>query len=564
MDKLNMLSSILRKIFLSESRRSITTGRFLIPMALALIGLVGAGVIYYATVWGPLVFSDAVAYLDAARNFIGGHGLGSFGASGTFHPLMHYPPAYPLVIALFGAFRTNLVVVARWLDIALFGFTICLLEYITYRLTRTVLLALSVALLVVVSPVQVVVFTGVMSESLAIFAGTLSLCLLHLHNERRSSILMLAAILAAGLAGLTRYVSVAYIVAGAVVLVVFSRSSWKRRLADAFIFGLGSGSFVLLWFAWVYLNSHLVGYRSMHFDPGFQAAFQTFRIYTASTLWGWLPFVNHQAGYNTQRISLLIVIVLLPGAYLAAMGLYAHCRRRWGQTPWLERAAAGLRLGGSFLVFAEIYLACLAFSFEFTQPTPDINDRMLSPFHLAMLVVISTLVFALATLLAAGSKWNKAAMAGSFLIVILYVGQCYSSTYEIVATGHAAVAGYASPFWRNSPTIQAIRQLPDDVVIITNESALVLFQTNRPAYDFVEVYRSTPLPIDTRFEDDTTAAYQEVFHQNKAALVLFFTINSQLDRLYFSKTDQRIQLLTEELYLYHQFNDGAIYFYKPR
>jgi hypothetical protein len=81
-------------------------------------------IIYYATSWGPVAFSDSVDYIISARNLLDGNGLGIIWGDGKFYPITDHPPLYNLWIAFWGLFKFPLVDVARWSGIIGSGLTV--------------------------------------------------------------------------------------------------------------------------------------------------------------------------------------------------------------------------------------------------------------------------------------------------------------------------------------------------------------------------------------------------------------------------------------------------------
>ena len=134
---------------------------------------------------------------------------------------------------------------------------------------------------------------------------------------------------------------------------------------------------------------------------------------------------------------------------------------------------------------------------------------------------------------------------------------------RIVRQNYDTGLGYTSPAWQQSETVQAVRTLPADQPIVTNEVTAVLFLTGRRAYTFQEIYRDRPLPVFTRYGDgDLTAdTGQQLFRQGRAPLVLFDTAAGQLQSIYDDQTPARLSALTAGLTQLFRGSDGAIYAY---
>ena len=94
--------------------------------ALALItfsGICAAALMFWITARGPGVSPDSVIYIETARSLLAGNG---FSAEGK--PMTHYPPVYPLLLAVVGLFNHGDVVHAgRLIGALLFGVNLALL-----------------------------------------------------------------------------------------------------------------------------------------------------------------------------------------------------------------------------------------------------------------------------------------------------------------------------------------------------------------------------------------------------------------------------------------------------
>ena len=125
--------------------------------------------------------------------------------------------------------------------------------------------------------------------------------------------------------------------------------------------------------------------------------------------------------------------------------------------------------------------------------------------------------------------------------------------------------GYNSVEWQNSDTIAAVKTLPQNALIVTNEEMAVLYLTGRSAYTMAEIYDDEPPAVFSRYgEGDLTEDNSEkLFREENASLVLFNTIFAQMEGAYGDRTKAWATALTDGLQKTHQGNDGAIYQY-PR
>jgi hypothetical protein len=127
---------------------------------------------------------------------------------------------------------------------------------------------------------------------------------------------------------------------------------------------------------------------------------------------------------------------------------------------------------------------------------------------------------------------------------------------------HLNGGGYTGKRWQESEVIEALKTIPDDIRLISDETPAILLHTERPAYEIAELWHREALEHPQTFGDDMSDEAQRVFREDGAALVLFNSAYWQFDGLYFEKTQERFDLFTRGLYEYYRGWDGAIYFYE--
>jgi hypothetical protein len=215
------------------------------------------------------------------------------------------------------------------------------------------------------------------------------------------------------------------------------------------------------------------------------------------------------------------------------------------------------RFGVILLLFSFAYLAIISLVYIFTFPPITIYHRMLSPLHVSMMWLLTLLISVTFKLMPHQQKWIKVITIG----LVFMVGWYGWRTTRIVQQNYTVGFGYTAPEWRTSETIDRVKRISRDTLIITNEQNAVLFLTDRPAYPMKEIYRVEPLSVFFSFgqgdlESDET---QRMFREG-AALVLFNSIQRQMGDLYGDLADDRIQKLTDGLYKAYEGKDGSIYY----
>lgn len=224
-------------------------------------------------IWGTAKYgigirTDSVDYLWSAKNFARGIGLGTLNAFGKLMPMNHYPPLYPILLSVFERSGMDAMAGARWLGAVLFGILVVLFGVVLLRLTNRSFWFPTIGVLVLLfTPDLWTTSLYAMTEPLYVVCSLLGfLCLdnYYLWNNRRW---MLIASVLFGLALLSRYVGIAVIVTGAMILLIMKGHNFKHRIGDIGIMGSIA---ILPLLAWVVRNIILTGSatnRGIHFVP---------------------------------------------------------------------------------------------------------------------------------------------------------------------------------------------------------------------------------------------------------------------------------------------------------
>jgi len=525
--------------------------RWIIVGIIILISLIGAGVMFFATRWGSWAYSDGVGYIVNARNLIRGDGMGLWRASGRFVPTSHHPPLYILALASLGMFGVDPLTVARCLSVSLFALTILLMGLSTFAITKNGLLAISLSGLTLSFPILIELYSGVMSEGLFFLLGFSALMAAILSFQKGELKYAAACGILSGLAFLTRYIGVGFVITCALVSFIFSPLPLRRRLKHAtLITSLGILP-VVLWLIWLRLQPAAEPARLVNFEIGnLWANLQPVRVALVDSLWRFLPFIRALPDFS-YRLSLLMILGIF--IFLSTCLIYAWIRRN-GQEVFEEGTAL---LNSTLLLFSVVYILGLVLSYLFTLPTPDFSLRTLSPALFA--VTLSLVIFAFyAASLHQQTRWL---VVVPLLFAVSIMISHYPESKDKVLSLSREGRGFTSIAWKTSPTIEAIQDINTNVPLITNESVAILLYTNRYAYDLPQLFSEQAAEMNTRFGDDKSDATSTIFREDGAALVLFDSIFVQLEPLCHDRTKVKIEALTERLDIFFESTDGAIYFY---
>jgi hypothetical protein len=521
-----------------------------------LISVAGMVVLGLSMRHGPGIGGDATIYIFSARNLLDGHGLGLLGPRGEFRLIPYFPPMYPLLLAGIGIFGLDMVRGAWWLNLLLFGGILWLIGTVTYRVSRSFLFSAGAALLVLASPVLIPVYSWAMSEPLAIFLGLggLALLLTSLEQPGQKWLFYISA-LAVGLSFLTRYSAVAYLITGCILVFLFLQRPFRQRLGES-VHYLSMGLLpMLIWMPIDLRHTSTVASRSLETIESMASRLADFlpQLRDVILFWlvpdSWIANPPYPALINTALI-VCVVLGLAAWVIIAIRRLSASSRQ--------DEVGNFVRLVAMLTIFSLAYLLITALVYITTFPPITIASRMLSPLHVAMLW--------LAVLLAGWSYKRlpgRGLREGLLLVVLLGLGWYAWRSARIVQQNYDTGLGYLSPVWQQSETMQAVRALHEDTLIVTNEQTAVLFLADRPSYPLAEIYLDQPLDVFKPYGEGDLSGDdgQSAFRYDGAALVLFDSLGNQLDPIYHQRAQERAASLVKGLRRAFQGEDGAIYFY---
>lgn len=526
------------------------------------MSLIGGYAIIYSTRWGPWAFSDSTEYIATARNLIAGRGLGMIEASGDFSPLHLHTPLYPFTLGVIGIFGVDPLLAARWLNVFFFSSFILVMGFLSYTLTKTTWLSLSICLLTITSPVLLGLFSGAISEPLFLLTGVASLFLLILFTKLNYRWVFLLAVMAAALASMTRYMGYAYIVTNTFGLLFLLPDTWRTRFKVSLTYATLSSIPMIVWILRLAnlpsATSYFLGGLSSQDTTGISlvhiwSSLTPARLIGSETVWGWLPAPSSFDDLH-YRLKLAIYCLVIFGVIvLLFIGIL---RRRLVQNQgW--KSHMGIRIIGLFTLFILVYLTILSFSYVYVVKA-TFDNRILSPIYIT-LMVIGLMVCYFVLDAKPSSKWLSLLPVA---VTVAYAVFFLPASISLASNLHHSGLGYTSQAWQQSPTIEGLLELPSVIPIISNETAPILLLTKRPAYEFDELYLGEPKAYFSQFGESRDDSGNTLFREEGAVFVIFDSVYWQLYPLYKNSTQDRLEALTKDLWLYGRYSDGSIFFYQ--
>jgi 4-amino-4-deoxy-L-arabinose transferase-like glycosyltransferase len=466
------------------------------------------------------------------------------------------------VLSTIGLFGINIVVAARWLNVLLLVLTIFLAGLIFIRHSSSPELSIAASLLLALFPTTVRLFTSALSEPLCIGLLFLAVfCLLEYLKSRTTRWFVLTA-LVTSLVPLTRYVGVALIPAAVVVLLVFLQGSAKERLGKAVLFGILSSLPILLWYLLALpggIRSNVSGGWETSFDWRYlPSRVSDFSYSLMQIIPRWIPF---SAALIKLRLRYLYggSLALIVGVTVAAIMANRQVSRRDAS----GRASRDMAIFGLFGGWVMAYFVVLALATFFTNSDPAISNRMLLPAYCG---IVSALIAAMAACQDAWFRGKRRWMKAVLWVIVLWGSIFYGpGMVREVMLPARTLSGpdltATSYVWRNSETIAAVRNLPENVVIVSNESYAIQVWTGRPAHSMVEEMRTSFIDQDVPYGADTSDPAQAAFSGQGAALVVFGDeLPYQLKDNFGEAGTARLETLFTGLVVGGRYADGVIYY----
>lgn len=444
--------------------------RFLFFFCLAVMLVFAVVLLNYDMKQGPWAFSDSAQYILSGKNLIMEGRLGIYAPDGHYMPLTLHPPLYSLILAPFTAINIDIFAVIKWMNILFFCGALAVLSIGVFKITTMAMYGLMAGFMFLVSTSLIKIFDGAMTEPLFVLLSVVNLVLLVCYLVKPARGTFWGAVITAGLAPLARYIGVVSIGIGFVLLLIFTTGARGKRLFKAAGYAVISALPILAWFVYTFLQNRNLGSRSFNFNIDLASATGFYKKALMENLTNWLPFVNSWfPTWENKSTALLALGAITLVVFILVLWKWIRTRDDFGRVMITLISASGLYIIG-FLVF-------LWFSL-FSSLQPDYNERMFSP----ILPMVFILLFGV---LLAGIKAFKLHPVFYLLplLAMIVLGKSnWIMTMSVVNDHHVNQIGYATPAWRSSPLVAAVKDLPQGLTLYSNKADAVLLYTGRYPY----------------------------------------------------------------------------------
>lgn len=394
--------------------------------------------------------ADSVEYVAAAQSFAAGEPLVRYNGE----PFVHWTPLFPVVLSVRASSLTEAASTARWFNAVCMGAIVLVAgAWLHGLLSRRWLAGVGTVLVACAFPLYHVA-GSVWSEPLFIL-----LCLLSLRAVQAARrpgagwVLVVAAGVAAGLAGLTRYAGMLVVVAGAAALVLPLRAVTRRRVGQVAAFvALGAAPLAL----WLVSTSRSAGRPPGGVREGSTAGL----LHLVATM------VDGVAAWVLPRPVPFAVRMAVAGAAGVLVAGIAVRAWRSGAGRSMPHLAAVTPLA----VFVPVYAAGILAAAYLTELNPP-EGRLLAPIVVPVILVgLVVLDAALSTSSPRETRVLTAGLGGLVLSQAVLAGL-------LVAPGiQRRVSVFEGPEWTGSQLMAQVEARPD---AYTNAPWAVYYQTGR-------------------------------------------------------------------------------------
>ncbi len=511
---------------------------------LSLILLVVTGILLTlrATPEGLGLSDDSIAYIAGARSMLAGHGYREAWLASN-QPVTHFPPAFSSVLAFFGLFGSDPLNAARYVNALLFGLNAGLLGILAWRMTPSLSAGLVIAALFVLNSEILQVHAVAMSEPLFIFFSLLSLWTFDLYFERHNHWLwLLLCGTFVGMAYLTRYAGLA-LVATFIVALIILRDSWRKRFVSVGIFLAAVLPWILGWGIRNRLVAENATNRVLAWHP----------ITPDNLQIGVRAFADFFIPIEAWRREMLKQPGIIEGMIIVIFGaifvwVIAKAWRYFSEPQQVsaeERIDAGSR---EFIPFTSglylfAYLASIVAAMTMFDAATKFKLRILSPVFVCLLILLVYL-----------GIWLRNKNRGAvILLTFAFISFAFYKQFITVNELSKGGLGYASFQWYDSKAMEYLSELPEDIMIYTNEPGAVYLYTGRGSYVLPDRFDSATAQIRAGFEEGVIKMQSEI-NAGNAVLALFDGGDN---------VPQDAPLLTEGLHLAHKSAGDEIYTANP-
>ena len=467
--------------------------------------------------YGVGVSPDSTVYINAAKQIINGETIN----------LVMWPPFYPAALALCSKlFNSQILDTARIMNAVLFGLTIFVSGILFKRNLRSSSVILVLGIMTVIISVPLFqVHLWAWSEPLFILFSTLFLLFIDNYVNSKKFIDLILSAICVSFCCFTRYVGIAYILVGIIILIIIFFREIKKMLRNLFYFTTTSVIPIALW---LYRNKLYSGTFTGPRAPSIHTYSENFRAMGNSILNWYIP-----ARVEMNRLLLALLFIII-GFFI---GIYFIKAKPKGINYFVWQYP--------YIIYIVIYSIFLVASSPSYQQL--IDSRYLSPILIPLNILLVFYILEISKIFEGILNNNKAFLL-KILIMISFLVVPFLRAKSSIMNQIDQGIGYTAKVWEESETIEFLESNSLNCAIYSNGADVIYFLSG-------EQVNSLPRKNSGSIEIATlTTISSEWPIEEKVCIVWFDNITW---RDYFFTPEELLQISKVEDET--QLADGTIY-----
>jgi 4-amino-4-deoxy-L-arabinose transferase-like glycosyltransferase len=444
--------------------RLVSSRRVLFVLVLPLIALGASFLLLYSTPQGLGLNDDSIAYIAGARSLLSGQGYREIWLVSSGY-VTHFPPGFPGALAFLGwLLNIDPLRSARLLNALLFGLNTLFIGWLAIRMTASRVVGILTAVMFVLTPSLLRIHSNAMSEPLYIFFTLAAFLLLDIYLKKsgraRSRAWLAAAGSLIGLAYLTRYAALGLLVTALAGMFILLHV-WRDRLLGALFILLGFLPWAIGWSLRNWMVGGSLTNRALGWHP----------ITPENARLGIRTFSGFLVPVEPWQLGLLKLHGLFEALFwILGLGLLVWTLRAGFMRFFRGRPVEAIPFLNALYFFA--YLLLLVATMVFFDPATKFQVRILAPLFVILILLLAWGLYQLAGW---RNSRNTALLAAVLILAVSAFGQGRNLA-DLRRGGQV----YANERWFDAPLIQALRRLPPEILIHSNQPGVVYLYVGRP------------------------------------------------------------------------------------
>jgi hypothetical protein len=497
--------------------------------AMALLAMLGVAMVAYANRFGADLEPDSDVYISAGMRLARGQGVSFPNFLGDPDPMLVFPPMFPVQISILERLHVNPQLGIGYTQALCVGLLIVMTTWLAWKVSRSGLIALLVGYLVLTNPGILYVHTVVMSEPpFLIWVMTGLWCLSRWWTAPRGGWIAIGGLCVA-VAVMTRNAGAPLVPLGMLAILLRGAIPVLRRVFTAVSFGAIAGGPLAIW-SWIHhsnggaLAGRAVGWHGL----------APYQIHDAGETLG--VFVFPWNGPGQMIVVAVIGLVAVVCTVVALRGIIGTNRAEVWNLAVKIPAMVPL-----CLAFAVAFVVFDIFAIEVVG-SGELDKRVLS-------VIVPPLAIVLAWWAGMLLRTIRLrAFRGMLVLGMVAVLGSYSWAAFRTVSAHSSEAVLEWSPWRQSDTLDVIRQLPADALIYSNKPCCLYMACQR-------LSEGIPEPIQPGDTDESEIQeMREQLHDHGGWIVYWNEVDGG-DEPHMSADEIRAKLPVAET---QQVDDGLI------